>query len=177
MQEYFSLNARRKFVEILLSKEPTYLPCEVSNKYICPYIGMICGCIKKFDNKCPNAIYHFGDCVRCGRIFEVGRRNWHGLFSYHYCLRCQCRYDNGCFKENTGYSKYCIEHNYADLCNIKKLYKIGLINKDKLLKMAFMFNDQRLINYIVNDNDIVECTDNIELPATTFEELLNGCEN
>lgn len=142
--EGLSLRARYKAIEILLTRK--YIPPEVTQKYICPNVGLLCGCLDH--NKWCNNILK--SCIRCGRI--IVKPLWG--YTSHYCSNCKCL-GGPCPKANTYYSYYCIEHNSDNTIYIQELYNKGLFDINKLIKVAEKMNDTRLVNFLRNGKHII----------------------
>jgi len=132
-----SLRGRYKAIEILLSKSPINIPVELSRLYICPNVGLLCGCLDPEES----CYMKHNWCARCGDSIL------HLNDTMHYCSKCKCHY-TWCFRQNTHYTDYCPGHNIDELLVLEVLNLNGYLceeTKNKLIRVAEYMNDQRCI--------------------------------
>lgn len=156
--EGLSLKAWHKLVEILLSKDPINLPPEITKVYINPDIGHICGCTD-LEKYCTNKIT-LRNCARCGNTtaenniyFRDGNR-----YYFHWCHLCKCK-NHWCSYQNLIYNKKCLNclyelqedlWSYDPYCEIERLLEYGLLDYNKIKRLAIKNDDNRLIEYFKN---------------------------
>ena len=149
--EGLSFKAWHKLIQILLSKDPVNIPYEVTEIYITPFVGYICGCTELY-NPCEHPLLK-NNCARCGDIEP-------DIELSHWCYDCGCW--KQCGNSNILMNRYCedcetlekddiqigiINQNDVKLI-IRRFMKLGFLNIDKIKAFAEKYNEKELLKLI-----------------------------